>query len=406
VGLRSPKQFLGLAMRAASLASRFFFTIIAAIGMTPNEFGIYALVTSASAMILQLAGLELYQIILRAVAKSERPLDDDRAHYGQFMIAAAVAAALAGALLSAWFGWSPTILLLTAAICAMEYIGTETQRICVVEHRPDLAMFSVSLRYLPWNLGLPVLYLIGVLPHEAWTIEIVLASWLMCSTLGCLFLFSVGRPYFMRAVTPFFPWFSYLSSQIPRWIIIALCYRFLESGMRMIPGIIISESAAGRFALLSTLASIGSTGIKAALEPFWFVRLIRADTGAEARKEFARVTLGFLMLAAIASTGALAIMNFTGKLVLHESDWVVFAVLVAGSWSLALSQIPHFALFAAEEDQAIQNSSIAVLLLTAPVAFVATALYGLMGTAIAVTFGSAGLLVCKMLATRHINPRF
>lgn len=398
------RKLFGFGMRSASLGSRFVFVLFAAVHMTAIDFGIYGLLAAASALIIQIAGLELYQITLRSVAKSDDPLDAERAHYGRFMLIAATSSAIAGLCFAAYFHWSPLVLMLAAGICAAEYLGTETQRICVVEGHADLAMFSVSLRYLPWNLGPPVLAILGLMPTNWWSIEAILTGWLACSVLGSLFLFAVGRPYFKRYSASFTRWFVTLGPRIPRWIVIALCYRFLETGMRLVPGFLISEQVAGRFVLLSTLASIGATGVKAALEPFWFVRLIRPESGATARREFMFVTLAWLVVAVLLSTGALIVMQSMHRVHLTEVDWVSFALLSVAAGFLSLSQIPHFALYAAERDATIQNISVAVLLVSVVAAVGGTALFGLIGTALGVAAGTGTLLLAKALASARLQP--
>lgn len=401
--LRSPAKLAGFALRSASLGSRFVFVLFAAVRMNAVEFGIYGLIASASAVIVQVAGLELYQITLRSVAKSSAQ-DADRAHYGRFMALAAAIAGLTGAGFAAWFGWMPMVICLAAGICAAEYIGTETQRICVVEGRADLAMFSVSLRFLPWNLGLPLAAVLRIDSPALWSIEFVLGSWLACSLLGSICLAAVGRPYAARAVTGFVGWLRDLGPQIPRWIVIALCYRFLETGMRLVPGILIDEKAAGRFILLSTLASIGSTGVKAALEPFWFVRLIRSDSGAAARREFMFVTIGWLAAAAIVSTAALLGMEAWGRVRLDMLDWLTFGLLIVSASCLSLSQIPHFALYAAEHDAAIQNISIAVLMIGIIATVAGTEWFGFAGAAGGAAAGTASLLLAKGIASARLSP--
>ena len=403
MNVRSPAQLAGFALRAASLGSRFVFVLFAAVRMGALEFGIYGLVASASAIILQIAGLELYQVTLRAVARNPGSNNDDRAHYGSFMLIAAGIAALSGIVFAGWFGWSPAVLGLVGGICAAEYLGTEAQRICVVEGRPDLAMFSVSLRYLPWNLGLPVASLLGLAGPSWWTIDVVLTAWLLSSIAGSLLIFPVLRPYRDRAKARFHRWFVDLSGQIPRWILIALCYRFLETGVRLVPGILIDERAAGRFVLLATLAGIGSTGVKAVLEPFWFVRLIQPGDDGRARREFGRMTIAWLSAATVGAALFLVFLGSTGRIPLDDTDFVVFAILLVSSSCLSLSQVPHYALYARDRDTIIQHISLASLLIGLAATTVGTIFFGLIGTACGAAAGCASLLFLKEIASRQID---
>jgi nitrate reductase NapE component len=399
MALKSFRGLLGFALRSASLGGRFVFTIFAAMWMSPMDFGVYGIVTAASAIIVQCVGLEAYQVTLRRVSRAgeeERPLPD-RAHYGRFVALAALLAALSGAAFAAWFGWSLRLVALTAGVCLAEYVGTEATRILVAERRPDAAMFSISLRYLPWNLGLPLLALLGLVPRH-WSAEAILLSWFLCSTAGCLFLVQVAHAYAVRTESGFAPWLKVLSREVPRWMLIGLSWRFLETGIRIVPGVLIDEKAGGHFVFFATIASIGSTGLKAAIEPFWFVRMIGAAEGAKARREYALITLLWLLLAMILSVAIVyGSARFGGRAVTH-ADIGAFALLLLAYGALALSQIPHFALYAADADRAIERVSLLALLAGLAVCIWGTLALGLIGAAAGSLVGSLVLLLGKGVA--------
>ncbi|WP_336963535.1 hypothetical protein [Sphingobium aquiterrae] len=404
MALKSIRAFSSFGLRAGSLGSRFVFTLFAAMWMTPTDFGIYGLVASASPIILQLVGLEAYQVTLRNISKSGMTPQAmaDRAHYGRFIGLAACLAGLSGLAFALWFQWSLQLIALTAAVCIAEYVGTEATRILVSEQRPDSAMFSISLRYLPWNLGLPLLALANVIPRH-WSAETVLLCWLVCSVAGSLFLLEVGGRYVARVDSAFRDWALALVRQVPRWVLIGISWRFLETGVRIVPGVMIDEKATGHFVFFATLASIGSTGLKAAIEPFWFVRMIRGESGRRARREYAGITVVWLLVAALLSAGIVyGSARFGGRAVTH-GDIAIFALLVASCACLALSQIPHFTLYAMEADQLIERVSVLALIVGLIACPFGTYAFGLVGTAVGALIGSFVLLMGKALAAMALR---
>jgi hypothetical protein len=404
MALKSFRALFGFGLRSASLGSRFVFTVFAALWMTPTDFGIYGLVASAAAIIVQLVGLEAYQVTLRGISKSGVTAQTlaDRACYGRFIGLAAIAAGLSGVIFALWFHWSPWLVALTAAICIAEYIGTEATRILVSEQRPDSAMFSISLRYLPWNLGLPLLGFFDIIPRH-WSAEMILLCWFACSAGGCLFLLEVSQRYTARLQGPLGDWASALMRQVPRWVVIGIAWRFLETGVRIVPGVMIDEKATGHFIFFATLASIGSTGLKAAIEPFWFVRMIRGESGRQARREYAFITCMWLLPASLLSAAIVyGSMRFGGRIV-TPADVVMFALLIASCGCLALSQIPHFALYAQEADQAIERVSALAMLVGLIACPLGTYAFGLVGTAMGALTGSVVLLVGKTLAAMALR---
>lgn len=402
-GSRSLRSLASFALRTLSLGGRFIFTIFGAMWMTQKDFGIYALIASASMVIVLIAGLEMYQITLRRVAKRAEGADrDERPLYGRFILAAATASALGGAVFAYGFGWSPTVVLLSAGICFAEYLGTEATRILVAEKKSDLAMFSISTRFLPWNVGLPILSFVGILPRP-WSIEFVLGSWLVSSVLGGLFLRAAAQQYFGRSDQPMKHWIAGMARQIPSWVAIAIAWRFLETGVRIVPGVLIDENASGQFAFYATLASIGSTGLKAVVEPFWFVRLLQPETATAARRSFALITLGWLAFAGILSSFLLLGLEIMGARQVGAEDWLLFAILLGSCFGLAMSQIPHFALYSAEQDRSILQVSIVALIVGIVASVLLTLAWGLPGTAFGTMIGTVTLAAGKAIAVRRLG---
>lgn len=396
----------GFGLRMGSLGGRFVFIFFAAVSMTPTEFGVYGIIGSAAFLINQLVGLEAYQRILRRIAQNSNEGGEERAGYFRLVCIGMLVSALLGTALGTYFGWTVRICLLAAVVIATEYVATEVNRALVAENRPILALSSGSIRVMPWNLGLPLLTLLNLL-ETPWSIELVLVSWIVCSIAGTLFIASVFRHYCVPFAGSFGKWYWLRIKEAPPWLVTAMSSRFLENGVRLLPAFFLGEIAAGHFILLSTLASIGSIGVKAAIEPFWFVRMVHAEEGQRARRQFMLLSACWLLVGALISTIGLIAMSNTGRLALDQDAVALLVILTIGSAALSLSQGAHFALYAAHRDGLIMKISGAVLVLSIVTSVAGTAWFGLIGAAIGYAVSSIFMFAAKTVAARKlaVSPR-
>jgi hypothetical protein len=270
------------------------FSFAGAFYMTANDFGIYGLIASGSYVFAQIAGMEAYQTIMRRISQAgTEAFIPDRPFYARMMVFTGTIAFATGAGLGLWFGWSQPVVLLCAGIVLSEYLGVEAMRVLIAERHYNASMAAVSMRFLPWSVGFPLLRLAGVLKGN-WPIEQVLAAWLVFSFVAMAFTIPILPRYLCRAPAGFRAWFIGILRSAPPWVVIALSARFIESGTRMVPGFLIDEAAAGRFVFLASIASLGAVAMKSAIEPLYFTRMIVAEEGSRARRQFALVNLAVL----------------------------------------------------------------------------------------------------------------
>jgi hypothetical protein len=393
----------GLLLRIGSLGGRFVFIIFASQQMTPIDFGIYGIIASSSYLINQIVGLEAHQTTLRRVALQTEAGLGGRPAYGRFVALSAFLSGIGGMAFALWFGWSPTVIALSGAIVAAEYVGTEVTRILIVEGRSSSAQVSVSLRFVPWCFGWPIAMFAGFV-QKPWNLELVLLSWLLSSVFGLLFIIPLLPRYFGAMGEGFFRWYRGTLAVAPMWLVVALCWRFLETGIRLVPAFVIDEATAGRYVFFANLASIGSTGLKAAIEPFWHLRMIQPESGARARHEFAVVSLSWILFGAALSFVGLWFLVYWGQRSATPSDWVLLAVLNAASGFLAMSQVPHFRLYAAHADKIIFQVSAVVLVGSIIVSTLLTVLFGLAGTAAGALIGCSAILGMKCITASRLLP--
>jgi len=383
------------ALRGLALASRFLFIVTAAFFMTPEAFGIYGLIAASSFVIVQLAGIEAHAVVMRRVAVTlAGSARDDRPFYGRFVILSSAFAFGGGVSLGLAFGWPAPITLLAGAIVALEYAGVEATRILAAEKRPTLALCTASLRVVPWALGIPALGALGGL-DAWWSLEVVLSAWAVCGAAALAMLAPVRARYARPLPGSFSGWYGTILRRAPRWVVIALAPRFLESGVRIVPGAMLGEAEVGRFVFLATLAGIGPIAVRAVVEPYYFAAMLDPATGRAARQGFARATLGVIALGTLASVGGWWAATGPGGKDLGDNSLPTLFALVAAAIATSLAQVAHYGLYAGQRDAEIFSASLATLLAGVPLVAVLTAVHGTLGTAIGTALAAVLLLVLK-----------
>lgn len=387
-------------LRVSALASRFIFAVVGAFFMTADEFGVYGLVATGSYVIAQIAGLEAAPVVLRRIAQQSGPSRClDQRFYGRLLLITGAAAFALGLAFASWFDWALSITLCCGGIVLLEYWGIEASRILVVERRVGLAMVSVSMRFLPWSIGFPISAAIGFYPAP-WSVEHVLLAWLLSSAASLLCIAPAIAAYYGSLPPGFGRWLTILLRGSPKWVIIALCSRFLESGLRMVPGFVIDEAAAGRFVFISTLAATGGIAIRSVIEPIYFTRMITPDQSSEARREFGRITAAGLIGSAV---GVAAVWHALPWLSGKENsgrETIVLVLMLASSSLLCLAQVPHFKLYAENRDREVLIISAWVLAGSIPLVLGLTLTYGILGSAIGAVACSAVFAIWKALLVR------
>lgn len=388
-------KLAAIGLRGTALASRFLFMMVGVFFMTPEDFGIYGVVVAVTLVIAQIVGLEAFQTSLRKIVRANTgdrpdaaaPDEGEKLIFGRFVIGAAVVAFALGAAVALALGWTMPLVLLTGAICAVEYLCVEIMRVLVAEERPNLALISVSCRFTFWALGFPLLGVLGVLP-DLWEVEWVLMAWLISGACAALFVWPVSHAYLGPLQRPFWPWMRDVARVSPKWLAIALNTRYFEGGVRLLPAFIIGEAAAGNFTFLTTLASVGIIAMRSVVEPFWFTRLIHSKTGAGARATFRKITLAVLTLAALATfAGWWVIETYTDKEFLPYDSLILVQMLIALAL-VSLSQVPHYALYAQDREDLILWAALVSLSAGLGLGVWLTLSYGLVGTAAGTLVGA------------------
>lgn len=391
-----------LVLRSTALGGRFVFVLFAAAAMSKSDFGRFGLLQGVAAIVSALVGLEAYQVFLRRIRLApDAEAAVVRATYALLVATAAASAALIALVALILMGWSGVSLALGVAIVVGEYLGLEIFRNLTNEGLAERAVFSLAARSGIWGLILPALSVLGIATD--WSLELVLAAWLIGLVVSVVAAHPLRVP-FSTAVTTSSRRESLVVigetlRAVPPWIATVLAGRMLEFGGRFIVAWQASEATAGRFALLTMVASVQYTVQKGVIEPIYFPRLLGGDESDS--RAFARLTYALCVATSAVSVVAYAVLLASSGERPPVSELASFAVLLGGFGLLSLSQIPHFRLYRGHEDKAIRNASV----FGAGVAVVFAVSLGyinsLVGVSVGISLGCIATLLAKDAAWRR-----
>lgn len=398
-------MFSALLLRGVALGGRFLFVIFAAKYMPPHDLGRFGLLAALALIIPVIAGLECYQVLLRRILQQPDQAPETRQFYGAFVLVASLVSGTLGALTLAAFTWSTMEIAIGAVILMLEYIGLETYRNLINEHRPALAVFSIALRTGAWGVAIPALYFLGRIP-EPWTFETVLWFWL-AGAVGAAFVGAPLWPQFRpgRHTLKLRRSLTALRDVLGRswmWVVYTASWRLMETGGRFICTWLLTEAAVGRFTVLSMLASLSYVAQKGVVEPVYYPRLSALDVADQTHRQFFRVSVAVVVGGTLCSALGLAASAWLSGAVPPISELVSFALLCLAFAFFSMSQPAHFRLYRHHKDRAIMVTGIAgcIAMLISSVA--ATWFWGIAGAAGGTMLGALVMLVSKEYAAKRL----
>lgn len=386
------------------MGGRLLFVSAAAFFLSLDDLGRFGVLASLQVLLTSFVGLEIYQIVNRELVNGFAG-DEERRNYLTFAVAGAcIAGLLAFGILTA-MRWSGMLVVIAALIVASEHFGTELFRMLVIEKKANAALYSFSLRSGLWATLLPLLTIIHVLPRH-WTLSLVLWSYLACSLASALFVLVLPPAYRItaQALLTMPGWVWSKRTSIVTWLLVAMSWRTLENGGRLIAANLLGYAAAGVFTLLTTLATISLNLQKGFVEPLLFADLARRErSDVRRRLMWWAVVLGTVGVAA----GLIVLYGYdlTGRIVLSYTILIQYALLSALSLALMLSQGAHFALYSRGADRAVLVSSLLGAAAGVPLALLAGRFFGGQGIAGGLAIGATVLWASKVLQIRNLNWR-
>lgn len=403
-------RLLNLAIRAATLGCRFLFIFFLAKLLTPEELGLYGLVTATIAYALYLVGLDFYTFTTRELVKL------DRSRWGSvFKNHAALSLLLYAVVL-------PIILLVFAAgllpwqiakwlfvLIVLEHICQEMSRLFVAVNEQLFASMQLFLRQGSWAIVVTALMLMVV---EARNLDAVFALWVLAglATVG-LGLYKLHRLQvggWREAID--WAWIRQgVRIAIPL-LLATLALRAVSTFDRYWLQELTSLQVVGAYVLFVGISGTLLAFLDAGVFAYAYPALIKAYHAQQPSQY--RMQMRTMCLHTLVVIGGFAV---TSMVVLpYLLQWIgnpvylqyqqLFPWLLLAMGLNAIGMVPHFALYAQKQDRPIIQSHLWSLVVFA----LATAAFVLWDSLLAVPAGYAFsqlfILLWKSWAYYRLTP--
>lgn len=384
-------RLLNLAIRAATLGCRFLFIFFLAKLLTPEELGLYGLVTATIAYVLYLVGLDFYTFTTRELVKL------DRSRWGSVLKnQAALSVLLYAVVLPLVFlvfvadllPWSVAKWLFVLIV--LEHICQEMSRLFVAVNEQLFASLQLFLRQGSWAIVVTALMLMVAGVRN---LDTVFALWLVAGIatvgLGVFKLYRLRVGGWQEAID----W-----SWIRRGVRIAVPLLLATLALRAISTFdrywlqeLASLQVVGAYVLFvgisGTLLAFLDAGVFAYAYPA-LIKVFHAQQPAQYRAQMRTMCLhALVVIVGFAVTSMLVLpylLQWIGNPVYLQYQQLFPWLLLAMGLN-ALGMVPHYALYAQKQDRPIIQSHLWSLV----VFVLATALFTLWDSLLAVPAGYA-----------------
>ncbi|OPK10882.1 lipopolysaccharide biosynthesis protein [Pseudomonas sp. VI4.1] len=353
-----------IALRAATLASKFLLVFVLARYLEPEELGLYGLITATISYALFLVGLDFYIYTTREIAskpKSEWGLIL-KSQLALYLVLYAI--------------FSPILLLLFTEnilpwhtlhwfipLLIFEHISQELNRLLVAISKPIEASIVLFLRMGAWALSIVlIMYLSPDFRSLNYTLMFWTAgSFIACST-GVLYVVKTGAGGWSKPVA--WQWLiSGIKIAIP-FLIATLALRGIFTLDRYLVEHLVGLNILGAYVLFFGLANALMSFLDSGVFTFIYPKLIAAhaqnkpeEFNTEMRKLIKQTIAVSLIFSATSMFMIEPILDWIDKPLYHEQimlyPWIMLAVLI-----FCISMIPHYGLYAKGKDRQIIISHI------------------------------------------------
>lgn len=390
---------LNVALRAATLASKFVLVLLIARYLTPGEFGVYGLVTVTVTLSLNVIGFDFYVFSSREMLA--RP-DTDRAAMvrDQLVFHACMYVFALPLLLSVFFlhliPWS--VLLWFYALVVLEHLSQEAYRVLITFSRPIAANALLFLRSGAW------IYAVGALmwwSRGARRLEWIWGGWVLgvgaSLVLAAWFLRSLdwkeaaGRPVD-------WPWIRAGLVRGGSFLLATFAMKGIETIDRYLLKAFRDEAAVGVYSLYFSIANVVYVFVFAGVVSSFHPLLLKEQQADERRAQLRRfalwLTLSTVAVAVAVAAGFDVVLWLVDKPA-YAQDVAAFYVLVGSACLLTLNTVPHYALYARHRDRALIVATVLAFAVTVAAHLLLVPSMGILGSAVATAVGTGALLVFK-----------
>lgn len=391
--------FFGALLRAISLAGKFLFLAFAADHMDPNEFGRIGIVMAISLLVVGVSGLEGYQTLLRKITQGDNVVSaNSKSFYLAFSFLGAFFSFFISIVVFKVYGWGSGFAILCALVVAVDHLNIELCRVLIAEGRSVLSIGTLAMRTGAWALAVPLFYYLNSSDGFV-SAQYVVVCWGVASGAGLISFYAVRSRYRLNGLRWSYFRNEYMSiiRSAPRWVAIVVSWRFLESGARVLAGLLVSEAAAGRITLLSTIASFSLVAVKSVVEPTYFSKVLKKGVeGDAALTRFSKVVWVVAPALGLAACAALLIYTqVVSRVSFSIFDYLAFCLINIGYVVMCFSQVDHFKLYRVGKDRAILSSALISLLVMVVLSVPLGWMFGELGIVVGAVFGSFFLFLTK-----------
>lgn len=352
-------------LRLTTVASKFVFLFFAARYLSLDEFGEYSLLAASIAYTLYIIGLDFYAFVIREVAGSKPAMQGNyilqqfKLYLLSYILFSLPLSYLFWSGLLAWH-WCLAFYL----ILLSEHLSQELTRLIVALGHPLKANLVLFIRSAGWVL---VVITVFLATPSLGTVKLILTTWFLASTLsmvvGLRMLNQVPWRNILRQ--PFDKHWVFRGLRISaQFLISTLALRFIFIADRYYIQLTDGIEMVGVYALYASFGTALIMFIDAGVVQFVYPRLLAA-TRDNNYAAFRILMTRFLTQITTLILAMLATLAFTLEHVLqlldkpeYLSHTASFWWIVAGYSLMALSYIPHYALYALGRDKTLLVSHV------------------------------------------------
>ncbi|SFM70661.1 lipopolysaccharide biosynthesis protein [Halopseudomonas yangmingensis] len=403
-------RLANLALRGMTLVSKFLLIFMLAKLLDPEEVGLYGLVAATVGYALYLLGFDFYTYTTRELLKREKT------EWGGLLKSQCAFSMVT------YLVFMPLLLILFAfdvlpsyllgwffALLVVEHISQELNRLLIAISRPLLASCVLFLR-----TGLWALLVVGVMFWQpaSRSLENVLMSWTLGAAiavvLGAGSLLRMGLGGWRRQIDWRWVW-SGIKIAIP-FLLATLAVRGIYTLDRYW-----FESFAGMEVLAAYVLFIGMSNalmsfLDAGVFAFMYPALISHwqqcsanDFKRQLKQLLLHTAVFCLLFITVAALVLPLLLDWIGRPVYQEHSYL-FGWLMAATVLMALSMIPHYALYAQGKDKHIIFSHLGALLVFILSVLVLAPFNTLLAVPAAICCSFFVMLVWKVLAYYLLTP--
>jgi O-antigen/teichoic acid export membrane protein len=401
---------INVILRSLTLGSKFILLLFVASNMSPEDLGVFGLMSVTIAVSLYVVGMDYYAFNAREIlARTEdeyAPLIRDQIvfHVIAYIVALPLLLSvfLFGLISWKYLGWFYMLVV-------VEHLSQESGRLLITLSRPTAAGIVLLVRSGIWVY---VVIAAAAMSAGAWSLDFIWSVW---------FVGAFSSIALTAFVLRHLPWRRVLSVSVD-WSRLKLGFRgslpFLGATLALLGvqyadryfiQVFHGEAMVGIYTFYANIANMVQVFVFTGIIMILYPKIISAyqrnhdrEYGVLMRKLSLGVVAGVAVLSAVAAAGIRPALYLVGKEA-FASRLPIFWIMLGAVALLTLSYIPHYGLYVRRKDKTIIGTAIAALVVALAVNAALVPAYGVSGAAWATFSGMATLCVLKFGCLRVVR---